>query len=219
MPIYNLLEYSNNCSMTSASLWNYYRDGANEDANENNSACDYRISNNETTTSKYFEYQTKIIGNTANNNNYRLNTKVIVRLTYLFKFLRSLVLPLINYEIEIHLAWSKYCIISEITRTLNINANLPNPPIPPTQTAGALFQTTSSKLYVSVATLSINDNIKFLENLKQGFKRKTSWKKYKSEITTQAKNNNLYYMIDPTIRKTDRLFLVSFKTDDDDDPK
>ena len=26
MPMYNLLEYSQNCSMTSGSLWNYYRD-------------------------------------------------------------------------------------------------------------------------------------------------------------------------------------------------
>ena len=26
MPIYNLLEYSQSCSMTSGSLWNYYRD-------------------------------------------------------------------------------------------------------------------------------------------------------------------------------------------------
>ena len=48
---------------------------------------------------------------------------------------------------------------------------------------------TSSKLYVPVVTLSINDNIKFLENVKQGFKRTISWNKYRSEITTQPKNN------------------------------
>ena len=36
MPIYNLLEYSCNYSMTSGSLWNYYRDEINDNANKNN---------------------------------------------------------------------------------------------------------------------------------------------------------------------------------------
>ena len=45
---------------------------------------------------------------------------------------------------------------------------------------------TSSKLYFPVVTLYIKDNIKFLENLKQGFKRTISWNKYRSEITTQT---------------------------------
>ena len=30
MPMYNLLEYSHNCSMTSGSLRNYHRDGIND---------------------------------------------------------------------------------------------------------------------------------------------------------------------------------------------
>ena len=34
MPMYNLLEYSDNYSMTSESLWNYYRDEVNDDENE-----------------------------------------------------------------------------------------------------------------------------------------------------------------------------------------
>ena len=45
---------------------------------------------------------------------------------------------------------------------------------------------TSSKLYFLVVTLHIKDNIKFLEDLKQGFKRTISWNKYRSEITTQT---------------------------------
>ena len=32
--IYNLLEYSDNFSLTSGSLWNYYRGEVNESANE-----------------------------------------------------------------------------------------------------------------------------------------------------------------------------------------
>ena len=34
MLVYNLLEYSDNYSMTSVSLWNYYRDELNDDENE-----------------------------------------------------------------------------------------------------------------------------------------------------------------------------------------
>ena len=34
------------------------------------------------------------------------------------------------------------------------------------------FQINSTKLYALVVTLSINDNIKFLENVNQGFRRK-----------------------------------------------
>ena len=35
--------------------------------------------------------------------------------------------------------------------------------------------------------------------------------KYRSEITTQPKNNNSDYMIDPTFRNINRLFVLSFK--------
>ena len=49
------------------------------------------------------------------------------------------------------------------------------------QTTGTAFQINNAKLYVPVVTLSINDNIKYLENIKQGFKRTTSWNKYRSE--------------------------------------
>ena len=43
--MYHLLEYSDNFSTTSGSLCNYYRDKANDSANENNDANSYRISN------------------------------------------------------------------------------------------------------------------------------------------------------------------------------
>ena len=46
---------------------------------------------------------------------------------------------------------------------------------------------TNTKPDVLVAALSINDKTKFLENIKQGFKRTISWNKYRSEITTQKK--------------------------------
>ena len=84
MPMYNLLEYSDNYCMTSGSLWKYYRDKTNDDANENN-AANKRINNIETITSKYLEYKTKLIGSTPNDNN-TLDAEVIVPLKYLSYF-------------------------------------------------------------------------------------------------------------------------------------
>ena len=43
------------------------------------------------------------------------------------------------------------------------------------------------------------------------FKRTISWNKYRSEITTQPRKNNLDYLIDPTFRNVNRLFVHSFK--------
>ena len=68
----------------------------------------------------------------------------------------------------------------------------------------ATYQINNAKLYVLVVTLSINDNIEFLE-IKQGFKRTISWNKYRSELITQPENNNLAYLIDPTFRNVNRL--------------
>ena len=61
--------------------------------------------------------------------------------------------------------------------------------------------------------MSINDDIKLLENINQGFKRATSWKKYRSELAPQTKNNNLDYLINQTFR----LFVHSF-TNGNNDP-
>ena len=85
-----------------------------------------------------------------------------------------------------------------------------------TTTTSATFQINNAKIYVPVVTFSVNDNIKFLENIKQVFKRTISWNKYRPEITTQTKNNNLDYLIDPTFRNINRLFVPSFKNGNDD---
>ena len=114
MPKYNLLKYGDNYSMTSGSLWNYYRDETNGDANKNNAARN-KINNKKTVTSKSFEYKTKLIGRTPNSN--ILIEEVVVSLKYLSKFWRFLDLLLINCEIEFDLLWSKECIISEISIT------------------------------------------------------------------------------------------------------
>ena len=105
MPMYNLLEYSQNYSITSGSLWNYYRD---EIYNFNDNASD----------GKSFKYKTKIVGKTpVRLGNERdanrqvvstLNVEVTIPLKYLSNFWRFLDLSLINCEIELDLLWSVY---------------------------------------------------------------------------------------------------------------
>ena len=109
---------------------------------------------------------------------------VNIEVTILFKYLSNFWSPL---DLKI-------CVFSED------NDNLIN----------GTFQINNGKLYVPVVTLSINVNTKFLDNLKQRFKRIASWNKYRSEITTQPKNNNLDYMTDPAFRNINTLYL-SFK--------
>ena len=84
-----------------------------------------------------------------------------------------------NCEIELDLSWTKDCVLIENHNSIT----------------GATFQVSNGKLYVPVITLCINDNYRFLENIKQGFRRTISWKKYRSEGTTQTKNDDLDYMI------------------------
>ena len=82
-------------------------------------------------------------------------------------FWKSLDLSLINCKIELELTWSKYCVISEASKTTAVErAN----PADETLTTGATFQTNNAKLYVPVVTLTNHDNIKFSENIKQGLK-------------------------------------------------
>ena len=120
---------------------------------------------------------------------------------------------LINCEIELDLTWSKNYIISEISRPPEVGGDNP---VEATSTAGATFQIKNAKFYLPVVFWSLNGNIKFLENLKQGYKRTISWNKHRSVITTQHKNNNSYYIIDVTFRNINRLFFLSLKIDDDD---
>ena len=154
--------------MALGSLWNYYGDEINDDVNENN-AANNRINNNKAKTSKSFEYKTKLIGTTPDDNNI-LDAEVVALLKYLSNFWRSLDLSLINCEIELDLSLSKECIISEksITPALsgNPNANPTVPDMAAIQTTSATLEINNTKLYVPVITLCINDNIKLLENIK-----------------------------------------------------
>ena len=83
MQMYSLVEYSNNYSMTSERLWNYYRDEINNDENENDNKN--RLNNNKTIASRSFKCKTKLIGSTPDNED-RLNAEFVVSLKYLSNF-------------------------------------------------------------------------------------------------------------------------------------
>ena len=102
MPMYNLIEYSNNYSKTSGSLWKYYRD---ETALTDASTLDHFPGNNAS-----FEVKQKITSKIGNNGTK--DVKIMVQLKYLGNFWRTLAMPSINCNINLILTWSKNCIIS-----------------------------------------------------------------------------------------------------------
>ena len=81
-----------------------------------------------------------------------------IPLTFFRSFLRFFDILLKNCGIELDLSWKKDCILIEHHNNIT----------------GANFMINYTKLYVSVVTLSINNNTKFLENIKEGFKRTSS---------------------------------------------
>ena len=75
---------------------------------------------------------------------------------------------------------------------------------------GATFAINDCKLYVPVVTLSKGDEIKLLTNLKLGFKREIKWNKYISQMSTEAANNNLNLLVDPTFTNVNGLFVLAY---------
>ena len=84
-------------------------------------------------------------------------------------------MPLINCEITLLLTWSGSCFI--------VSTNVAN--------QNATFAITDTKLYVSVVTLSQQDNAKLLEQLQSGFKTAIIWNKYLSKPELLPQNPNL----------------------------
>ena len=79
----------------------------------------------------------------------------MVPLKYLSNFWRTLEMPLPNCETNLILTWSANCVIN-YTNVTNQNST---------------FEIAETNLYVSVVTLSTQDNAIFLRQLKSGFKR------------------------------------------------
>ena len=95
MPVYNLIEYSDNYAKTSGSLWQYSRDEPN-----------YNLADSES-----FKSKIKITGKALAIDNEK-DVEIMVPLKYLSNFWRTLEMPLINCEVNLILTWSSTCVIT-----------------------------------------------------------------------------------------------------------
>ena len=104
MPMYNLIEYSDNCQDSSATLYRYKRDEPPE-ANAINDLT--------TNTSSSFKYKVELLGDPDLEGAItKRSVKVVVPLKYLSNYFRSSEMPLINCKIELDLIWKKECVLS-----------------------------------------------------------------------------------------------------------
>ena len=113
-------------------------------------------------------------------------------------------MPLISCEVSLELKWDINCVIT--SQQIGINFDEGNTAAP----TGATLAINDCKLYVPIVNLSKDDEIKLLTNLKSGFTREIEWSKYRSQVSTEAINNNLNILIDPTFTNLNRLFALAF---------
>ena len=108
-------------------------------------------------------------------------------------------MPLINCEVNLILTWSSTCVL---VATIIPNQN-------------TTFAITDTKLYVPVVTLSTQENTKFLQQLKSGFKRIINWNKYLSKPELLAQNPDLNHLVELSFQGGNRLFVLAFENYDD----
>ena len=77
-------------------------------------------------------------------------------------------------------------------------------------TGAGRFAITNTKLYVSIVTLSTQDNTKLLQQLKSGFKKTINPNKYQSDRKIYAQNQHLNHLIDSSLQEVNILFVSSF---------
>ena len=185
MPMYNLIEYSDNYQDSSTTLYQYKRD----EPPESNAIADLTVDN-----SSSFKYKISLLGNPVVADNIaRRSVKVVVPLKYLSNFFRSLEMPLINCKIKLNLTWKKECVLS-------------------TDDGNAVFIINDTKMYVPVVTLSKEDNKDFTEQPNKGFQRSIYWNEYKTkEINENADANVFKYInLDPSFQGVNRLFVMAY---------
>ena len=190
MPMYNFIEYSDNYSDASGSLWQFKRD---EQPKQNHGD----ISDVSTDYSSSFKYKSNFIG-TIPNGGRKNGVKIAVPLKYLSNFWRSLEMPLINCKVELSLSWNKNCIFPSVNND-------------------STFKITDTKLYVPVVTLKTEDNAKLSKLLSEGFKRPIYWNEYKV-IPNKNYNVNEYIRewLDTSIQGVNRLFVLAYGRENDD---
>ena len=146
MPMYNLSEYSDNYSDTSGSSWGFKRDDITN--NEN-------VTNDDNAAS--FKYKANLVTNNEADGTKK-GVKTAVPLEYLSNFWRSLEMPLIKCKVELSLKWVENCVLTRAEIGANIDA---------TGADGATFKIIDAKLYAPIVTLSPEDDVKLVKQLKQ----------------------------------------------------
>ena len=136
MPMYNLIEYSDNYSKTSGSLWQYCKEIPA--VNNAGNIVDFNGAN----ATDSFNFKTKITGQTGDDGTKEV--KIMVPLKYLSNFRRTFEMPLINCEVNLILTWSATYVMCYT----GIAAQ------------NATFAINETKLYVLVVILSTQDNAK-----------------------------------------------------------
>ena len=167
MPVYNFLEYSKNYRKTTGSLQNYYRDEPSYPLSSNSEPFNYKTS----ITGKTYTVDDKITSDDSNEVDNPKNdatkagkneSEVVIPLKYLSNIWRILNIPLINFEVELILTWSKNCVLADMT-TRDAEGGNPAIAAPVVLT----FEITDTKLYVPVVTLSKENDTKLKEDLKE----------------------------------------------------
>ena len=148
MPMYNLIEYSDNYSDTSGSLWQFKRDEVPADN------VDLTINS-----SRSFKYKVAILGKTADAVANTKEAKIVVPLKYLSNSWGSSEMPLKNCKVYPELNWFENYILSSAGDTAKIAI-------------------TDTKLHVPIVTLSFKDSTNLAKQLKKGFKRSVYWNSY-----------------------------------------
>ena len=185
MPMYNLIECSDNYQNSSATLYQYKRDEPPED----DAVADLTADN-----SSSLKYKFSLLGNPVVANNIaRINVKVVVPLKYLSNFFRSLEMPLINCKIKLNLTWKKECVLL-------------------TDDGNAVFIINDTKMCAPVVTLSKEDNKDFTEQQNKGFQRSVYWNEYKTkEINENADANVFKYInLDPSFQGVNKSFVMAY---------
>ena len=90
---------------------------------------------------------------------YTKGAEIAVSLKYLSNLWRTVKKPLIDCEINLILALSSICVTAHLA-------------------GKGTFTITITKYYVSVVTLSTQDNTKLLQELKSSLKKTVNWNKY-----------------------------------------
>ena len=119
-------------------------------------------------------------------------------------------MPLISCEVSLELKWNKNCVITSQEQR-NVDDGLPV--VTDNAPTGATLNITDCKLYIPIVTLAKDDEIKLLTNLTSGLKREIMWNKCRSQMSTEAINNKLNILIDPTFTNVNRLFVSAYQVD------